>query len=163
MAALKTPSVPPRMSRMLIREYRWLHWLEVNLAYMKFSPIELSNHFSTPEKPVELTGRSCRERMDRVLEKYKSKESRSLKRYPHILIIYREALSFQLYVFSYFRSGTEDEFTELKQLWEDIVTFRRDFAEAKQKEKESKKAKEERDKKEMRRAAMKGMASMLAC
>ena len=50
----------------------------------------------------------------------------------------------------------------MKQLCEDIVTFRRDFAEAKQK---SKKAKEERDKKageEMRRAAMEGMASMLA-
>ena len=62
-------------------------------------------------------------------------------------------------------SGTEHEFTELKQRWEDIVTFRRDFAEARQKEKESKKAKEERDKKageEMRRAAMEGMASMLA-
>lgn len=43
------------------------------------------------------------------------------------------------------------------------MTFRRDFAEAKQKEKESKKAKEERDKKEMRRAAMEGMTSMLAC
>ena len=57
---------------------------------------KLNNHFSTPEKPVELTGRSCRERMDRVLEKYKSEESRSLKRYLHILIIYREALSFQL-------------------------------------------------------------------
>ena len=52
---------------------------------------KLSNHFSTPEKPVELTGYSCR-----VLEKYKSKESRSLKRYLHILIIHREALSFQL-------------------------------------------------------------------
>ena len=57
---------------------------------------KLSNHFSTPEKPVELTGRSCRERMDRILEKYKSEESRSLKRYLHILIIYREALSFEL-------------------------------------------------------------------
>ncbi|XP_068758203.1 MAP7 domain-containing protein 2-like [Montipora capricornis] len=99
---------------------------------------KLSNHFSTPEKPVELTGRSCRERMDRVLEKYKFEESRSLK-----------------------RSGTEDNFTELKQLCEDIVTFRRDFAAARQKEKESKKNKEERDKKageEMRRAAMEGMA-----
>ena len=49
---------------------------------------KLSNHFSTPEKPVELTGRSCRERMDRVLEKYKSEESRSLIRCLHILIIY---------------------------------------------------------------------------
>lgn len=57
---------------------------------------KLRNHFSNPEKPVELTGHSCRERMDRVLEKYKSEESRCLKRYPHILIIYTEALSFQL-------------------------------------------------------------------
>lgn len=57
---------------------------------------KLNNHFSTKENPVELTGRSCRERMDRVLKNYKSEESRSLKRYLHILIIYREAFSFQL-------------------------------------------------------------------
>ena len=47
----------------------------------------------------------------------------------------------------------------MKQLCEDIVTFHRDFAEVRQKEKE------ERDKKageEMRCAAMEGMASMLA-
>ena len=53
----------------------------------------------------------------------------------------------------------------MKQLCEDIVTFRRDFTEARQKEKESKKAKEDRDKKageEMRRAAMEGMTSMLS-
>ena len=31
-AALKTPSGPPRMSHMLIRGHRWLHWLEVDLA-----------------------------------------------------------------------------------------------------------------------------------
>ena len=28
----ENPSGPPRMSRMLIRGHRWLHWLEVNLA-----------------------------------------------------------------------------------------------------------------------------------
>ena len=61
-----------------------------------FIAAKLSNHFSTPGKPVELTGLSCRERMDRILEKYKSEESRSLKRYLHILILYREALSFEL-------------------------------------------------------------------
>ena len=53
----------------------------------------------------------------------------------------------------------------MKQLCKDIVTFHRDFAEARQKEKESKKAKAERNKKageEMRRAAMEGMASTFA-
>ena len=61
-----------------------------------FIAAKLTNHFSTPEKPVELTGHSCRECMDRILEKYKSEESRRLKRYLHIMIVYREALSFQL-------------------------------------------------------------------
>ena len=53
----------------------------------------------------------------------------------------------------------------MKQLSEDIVTFCRDFAELRQTEKESKKAKEERDKKAgegMRHTAMEGMASMIA-
>lgn len=77
---------------------------------------KLINHFSFKEKPVELTGRSCRERMDRVLKNYKSEESRSLKRYLHILIIYREAFSFQLKKCF----NILGQFTELKQLCEDI-------------------------------------------
>ena len=37
--------------------------------------------FSTGDKPVYLKGRGCRERMNRLLEKYKSEEVRALKRY----------------------------------------------------------------------------------
>ena len=60
------------------------------------------------------------------------------------------------------RSGTEEEYSELQQLCEDIVTFRRDMAETKEKEKEAKKRKDEDDRKkaeEMRRAAVDRLAS----
>ena len=40
----------------------------------------LSAQFSTEEKPVDLKGRGCRERLERLLEKFKSEESKALKR-----------------------------------------------------------------------------------
>ena len=40
----------------------------------------LSAAFSTEDKPVCLKGRGCRERMDRLLEKFKAEKSQSLKR-----------------------------------------------------------------------------------
>lgn len=40
----------------------------------------LSNAFSTDDKPVEVKGRGCREKMDRILEKYKSEDTKALKR-----------------------------------------------------------------------------------
>ena len=40
----------------------------------------LSAQFSTEEKPVELKGRGCRERLERLLDKYKSEDSKALKR-----------------------------------------------------------------------------------
>ena len=60
------------------------------------------------------------------------------------------------------RSGTEEEFTELNQLCEDILAFRRDTAELKKKEKQDKKKKEEEDRKkgeEIRKAAVGRLAS----
>lgn len=41
----------------------------------------LSKAFSTDDKQVEVKGRGCREKMDRILEKYKSEEAKALKRY----------------------------------------------------------------------------------
>ena len=41
---------------------------------------DINASFSTVEKPVELKGRGCRERMDRLLDKFKSEDARSLKR-----------------------------------------------------------------------------------
>lgn len=61
-----------------------------------------------------------------------------------------------------FRSGTEEEYGELHQLLESITSYRRDFAELKNKEKELKKKKEEDDRKRaetMKIAAMQRMAS----
>jgi hypothetical protein len=40
----------------------------------------LSNAFSTVEKPVDLSGRACRERLERLLKKYKDEDKKSLKR-----------------------------------------------------------------------------------
>jgi hypothetical protein len=63
------------------------------------------------------------------------------------------------------RSGTEEEYGELSQLLDDILTFRRDMKEIKEREameKEKKKNKEIEDRNagiEMRRKAMEGLAS----
>ena len=65
-----------------------------------------------------------------------------------------------------YRSGTEEEFTELNQLLEDIYIFRRDTEELEKKEKENKKLKDKADREkgeQMREAAMMGMASELFC
>lgn len=45
----------------------------------------LSGYFSTEDKPVELKARGCRERMDRLLLKYKQEDNQSLKRYKEFL------------------------------------------------------------------------------
>ena len=58
---------------------------------------------------------------------------------------------------TYYRSGTEEEYTELLQLLEDIATYQHDMQVAPLKEKEAKKLKETSDRKkgvEMRKAAM---------
>ncbi|XP_028410542.1 stress response protein NST1-like [Dendronephthya gigantea] len=97
----------------------------------------LSKAFSTDGNRIELTGRSCRERMDRLLAKHKEDDKKSLK-----------------------KSGTEEEYTELTQLLEDIMTCRRDMEDLKRKEKEEKNRKEElKNKKgqEMRAAAVSKM------
>ena len=63
------------------------------------------------------------------------------------------------------RSGTEEEYGELSQLLDDILTFRRDMKEIKEREameKEKKKNKEIEDRNagiELRRKAMEGLAS----
>lgn len=60
------------------------------------------------------------------------------------------------------RSGTEEEYTQLHQLLEDIFTYRRDIEEQKNKEKEAKMNKKRDDEKkgnEMRAAALTGMGS----
>jgi len=63
------------------------------------------------------------------------------------------------------RSGTEEDYTELHQLLEDIYTYRKDTEECEKKEKEKKKQKEKADRakgEEMRDAAMKAMSSNVA-
>ena len=40
----------------------------------------LSKAFSTRAKQVELKGRGCRERMDRILDRYKEENAKALKR-----------------------------------------------------------------------------------
>ena len=60
------------------------------------------------------------------------------------------------------RSVTEEEYSELSQLLEDILLYRRDMADLKAREKEERKKKERGDKQqglEMRQAAMQGMSS----
>ncbi|XP_015758486.1 PREDICTED: uncharacterized protein LOC107337767 [Acropora digitifera] len=91
----------------------------------------LSSLFSTENNPVVLNGRGCRERSELLIKKFKSEEPKALK-----------------------RSGTEEEYDNLKSLLEDITTFLDDMpvvTVVKQKKKE------EQDKAKglaMRKAAM---------
>ncbi|XP_068726822.1 plasminogen-binding protein PgbA-like isoform X2 [Montipora capricornis] len=102
----------------------------------------LSEVFSSDSNRVELKGRGCRERLARLIEKNEQDDKKSLK-----------------------KSGTEEEYSELSQLLQDISTYRRDMEENKAKtakEKEQKKKKEREDKKmgeEIRKKAMEGLAS----
>lgn len=41
---------------------------------------QLGQAFSTETKQVELKGRGCRERMDRLLDRYQSEDAKALKR-----------------------------------------------------------------------------------
>lgn len=65
------------------------------------------------------------------------------------------------YVISTVRSGTEEEYSELVQLLEDISTYQRDMQTAIVQQKEKKKQKEMSDKsigEEMRKAAMESLS-----
>ncbi|XP_015753499.1 PREDICTED: UPF0329 protein ECU05_1680/ECU11_0050-like isoform X2 [Acropora digitifera] len=102
----------------------------------------LSTEFSTENRAVKLTGRACRERLDRLIAKYVEEDKKALK-----------------------KSGTEEEYGQLSQLLEDIYTFRKDSVEMQKKERESKKQKEKDDKRkaeEMRDAAMVGLGTSKA-
>ncbi|CAB4008454.1 Hypothetical predicted protein, partial [Paramuricea clavata] len=74
----------------------------------------LSGLFGTwsPDIPVDLKGRGCRERSDRLLAKHKNDEAKALK-----------------------RSGTEEDYSELSQLLDDIATYKEDIQNARIKEK----------------------------
>ena len=41
----------------------------------------LSKHFSTEKRPVHLTDRACRDRLNLLLTKYKADDAQALKRY----------------------------------------------------------------------------------
>lgn len=63
----------------------------------------------------------------------------------------------------FLRSGTEEEYSELSQLLEDILSYQRDFEAMREEEKGKENSKKE-DKKQgerMRQAAMEGIASVL--
>ena len=72
----------------------------------------------------------------------------------------------RMHTYSYMwliRSGTEEEYTELQQLLEDIVSYQRDHDMKKAEDKKTvhdKKLDEKKKGNEMRKAAMEGMSSI---
>ena len=40
----------------------------------------LSSMFTVPSRPVKLKGRGCKDRMDRLIQKFRAEDSQSLKR-----------------------------------------------------------------------------------
>lgn len=41
---------------------------------------ELSKNFSTPDKPVVLKGRACKDRLELLVKKYRDEDARALRR-----------------------------------------------------------------------------------
>lgn len=71
-------------------------------------------------------------------------------------------IQWHLFTNAFIRSGTEEDYTELSQLLEDIVIYRIDMQDTKIREQENKKQKEKKDREkalEMRSAALSGMSS----
>lgn len=119
----------------------------------------LSVIFSTEEKAIDLKGRGCRERMERLLEKFKSEDSKSLKRLVTCSLV---CIWFHFEHGVISRSGTEEDYSELTQLLQDIAEYQRDVLEAQIKEKKQKKRKEAEEKRQaedMRTSAMMTMSS----
>ena len=87
---------------------------------------KLSDIFTSPIKPVVIKGRACRERLDLLVKKYKEEDTKALKRYASRYLYLSR--SFVLPIYSACRSGTEEEYTELHQLLEDIQCYLKDFS-----------------------------------
>ena len=64
-------------------------------AYCPSKPLDwgqiatiLSEKFSTEEKPVQLKGRGCRERLESLIDKYKADDAKALKRFVQNFCLY---------------------------------------------------------------------------
>lgn len=141
-----------------IRPRRPIEWLKIAEI--------LNDLFSSDSKPVLLKGRGCKERIQLLLKKYDEEDKRALKRCVcpcSSLFIHVSVCKCSVMCMWPFRSGTEEEYTELAELLEDIRSYQRDFEEKAAEEKKSadeKKRQERRKGEEMRRLAMEGMSSM---
>ncbi|KXJ13653.1 hypothetical protein AC249_AIPGENE27152 [Exaiptasia diaphana] len=127
-----------KIARLLNREMDVDEHIDNRSKWPNISSV-LSPHFSSEKQVVILTGRACKDRLARLIEKHTDEDKKALK-----------------------RSETEEDYNELKQLLEDIHTFRRDTEECERKEKERKNQKEKTDKKigeQMRDAAIIAMSS----
>ena len=93
----------------------------------------LAGRFSTQEKPVRLSGRACKDRLNLLLAKHKADGAKGLKRYVagwQYVCMYVRLFQFII------RSGTEEDYTELMELLDDISTYMRDILELQTKDKE---------------------------
>lgn len=123
----------------------------------------LSAYFSRRDgKAVSVKGRGCKDRLELLLKKYRQEDRKALKRYVVVNYYYTIIIIFLC------SSGTEEEYSELQELLEDVSSYLRDLEDIRAAEAEVKAAKLrkiEADKQkgeEMRRAAMEGMPSKLA-
>ena len=116
---------------------------------------------NTSAKAIVLKGRGCKERLSLLLKKYNDEDVRSLKRLGYS----KQRLSPNVYALDV-RSGTEEEYSELAQLLEDIKSYQKDFEEKKECEKlaaHNKRQEEKRKGEEIRKTAMQRLSSKEAC
>ena len=126
----------------------------------------LNKLFSTSAKATQLKGRGCKERLFLLLKKYKEEDVRSLKRFDYFVSHENKLLNVwcvRSCVYAHgVRSGTEEDYTELAQLLEDIQSYQKDFEEKKENEKQAaveKRLEEKRKGEAIRKAAMQRLSS----
>lgn len=84
------------------KAFRWpenKHDIALATEVAAFSPVKpkdwetlaarLSKMFTTESTNVELKGRGCRERLERLIDKFKAEDAKALKRLKGLLIIFQ--------------------------------------------------------------------------
>ena len=112
-------------------QFRWLtvgHDITLACEVTAFHPSKpsdweaiaatLSSTFYTDERLGELKGRGCRERLNRLVEKFRADDTRSLK--DKSIVFERSQYTACLHEFG---SGTEEDYDELNQLLQDIFEY----------------------------------------
>ena len=154
----------------------------------------LNMAFSTEDTQVYLKGRGCKERMERLLNKFKIEDTTSLRRYVNVFMHESVCLHVCVLVYAHVhacvfeecwcvsvkqllmyyslrihslqhicRRGTEEEYSELMQLLEDISSYMGDLATLQKKVRDSKNKDDKQKAKEIKAVMEKLLVASMLC